>query len=81
MTFPTFTWPDWCKASRGTRFRNNQTGRTGVLIGPARNAHNGAIVVWDNPPYPNAIRSVDGEPGHVYFVGIARDATPLTEAD
>jgi hypothetical protein len=75
MAFPTFTWPDWQKAPRGTRFRHLQTGATGTLIGPARTANNGAIVIWDERPFP--IRSVDGEEGHVFFVGIARDAEPI----
>ena len=75
MAFPKWTWPDWREAPRGTRFRNIQTGRTGTLIGPARNRHNGAVVVWDEQPF--RVRSVDGEPGHVHFVGIARDAEPI----
>lgn len=77
MAFPTFTWPDWKSAPRGTRFRHLQTGKTGTLIGPARSAHNGAIVIWDERPFP--VRSVDGEEGHVYFVGIARDAEPIED--
>ena len=75
MAFPIFTWPDWQQAPRGTRFRHNQTGHTGTLIGPARSGHNGAIVVWDYRPVP--VRSVTNEPDQVYFVGIARDATRI----
>jgi hypothetical protein len=75
MAFPRFTWPDWKDAPSGTRFKHNRTGRLGTLVGPAKNAHNGAIVVWDDRPFP--VRSVDGEEGHVNFVGIARDASPL----
>lgn len=75
MALPTFTWPNWKSAPSGTRFRHVRTGRTGVLIGPAKNPHNGAIVKWDESPFPT--KSVDGEPGHVFFVGIARDAEPI----
>lgn len=75
MTRPTFTWPDYKKAPRGTRFRHNRTGKLGTFIGPAKTGHNGGIVVWDDRPFP--VRSVDGEEGHVFFVGIARDATPI----
>lgn len=77
MTPPIFTWPDWKTAPRGARFRHNQTGRTGTLIGPARSKSNGAIVVWDERPFP--VRSVDGEDGHVFFIAIAREATPITD--
>lgn len=78
MSFPVFTWPNWRKAARGTRFQHNLSGKTGTLIRPARGRHNGAIVVWDEYPFP--VRSVDGADGHVYFVGIASDATPLEES-
>ena len=47
MGFPTFTWPDWKQAKTGTKFVHIRTGRTGTLIRPGRNPHNGAIVVWD----------------------------------
>lgn len=75
MESPTWTWPDWRKAPSGTRFRHNQSGRLGTYIGPAKNRNNGAIVVWDNTPFP--VRSVDGEPGHVFCVAPARELTPL----
>jgi len=75
MAFPTFTFPEWRECPRGTRFVHNMTGKTGTLIGPAKAKHNGAIVVWDERPFP--VRSVDGEPNHVFFVGIARDATRI----
>ena len=77
MTFPTFTWPDWKQAPRGTRFRHNMTGKTGTLIGSARTTNNGAIVVWDDVPFRIRRPVLNEVENSVFFIGIARDATPI----
>lgn len=76
MGFPTFTWPDWRKAPAGTKFRDTRNGRTGVLIGPSKNRHNGALVRWDadpNNPFINPDKTVN-------FVSIAVYAEPIRES-
>jgi hypothetical protein len=52
------TWPNWRKAPEGTRFRHVRSGATGTFVKPARNRHNGAIVVWDpRPPFTTPHRA------------------------
>ena len=75
MSFPSYSWPDWSIAPRGTRFRDIRSGREGTLIRPASCGHNGAIVEWDEYRFP--VRSVTSEPNQVYFGSIAREAEPI----
>jgi hypothetical protein len=73
-----WTWPDWRDAPSGSRFRHNRSGRTGTFIRPAASRSNGAIVVWDDRPFP--VRAVASDvPDSAHFVAIAREATPITE--
>lgn len=77
MPLPEWTWPDWKSAPTGTRFIHNRTGQRGTLIRPAKGGRNGGIVVWDNRPFKvlSVVKDVEGA---VFFVGIAREARPLT---
>jgi hypothetical protein len=79
---PEWTWPDWRSAPRGTRFRHNRTGRTGTFIQPSRARNNGAIVVWDDHPFPTPPNrwELHDVPNSRCFVAIAREATPIEEA-
>lgn len=79
MSAPTWTWPDWRKAPSGARFTHNRSGRAGTYIQPARSAHNGAIVVWDDDPFrANRSPVLADVPGSVYVVAPARELTPTT---